>query len=146
MGSARGRRCVVLHKMVHQNLRLLDRCRCQRRAGQHRDEGSAENVQATVGMKQKRAVPSRHIVEADGPEVARAYQLLADTWLQLNEMPEHSHFTYQACDFHDLPAAEENGWLSNEDWNRISTDPFYMVGTWRLMLTYFLTDYRYIFE
>ena len=86
-------------------------------------------------------------VDANGPEVARVYQLLANTWLQLNEMPDNNHFTNQACDFHDLPAADENGWISSDEvWIRITTDPFHMVGTWRLVLTYFLTDYRYIFE
>jgi hypothetical protein len=78
------------------------------------------------------------VVAIDGPEVAAAYELLVGVW-QRNVDSNDNWLEVEACHLWDLDISEEDGqWL----WY----DPQKMFGAWRLMLTYFLTDYRYIFE
>jgi hypothetical protein len=78
-------------------------------------------------------------VTADGPEVAAAYQLLVETWQRnVDTDAQWLDGNFQSCRW--------DSELSDEDWGQLWNDPQKMFGAWRLMLTYFLTDYRYIFE
>lgn len=78
-------------------------------------------------------------VSPDGPEVATAYSLLVSTWQERTETGAHwLEWSDQSC------ATDRN--YSDEEWQKLWEDPQKMYGAWRLVLTYFLTDYRYIFE
>jgi len=78
-------------------------------------------------------------VSADGPEVASVYNLLVETWQQ--NVATEAHWldgNFQSCNMGRA--------LSDEEWGELWNDPQKMKAAWRLVLTYFLTDYRYIFE
>ena len=75
-------------------------------------------------------------------ESPRSYQLLVDTWQRAANDPDSNyHYLKQYCAFYAF-----NFEASEEEWELIYRDHDYMKGTWRLMLAYFLTDHRYIFE
>ena len=78
-------------------------------------------------------------VSLDGPQLSRSYKLLVDTWQRAADDPDSNHYLSQHC-------ALWNYNFTQEEWQRIILDPQYMKGAWRLMLAYFLTDQRYIFE
>ena len=78
-------------------------------------------------------------VDPDGPEVAAVYELLVESWLSnVNADIHWLDGNFQSCN-----VARE---LNDEQWNMLWDDPQRIYGAWRLVLAYFLTDYRYIFE
>jgi hypothetical protein len=78
-------------------------------------------------------------VDANGPEVEAAYALMVNAWQRNVESDAHwLEWSDQSC------ATDRH--FSDEEWELLWQDPQKMYGSWRLVLTYFLTDYRYIFE
>jgi hypothetical protein len=88
----------------------------------------------------------------DDPEIQRTYQLFLETFKELNkldddELPYACRSTQDPLTGKDLPASTKDKPLTDDQWPRqVSTDANHTVRAWMAVLSYLLSDHKFLYE
>ncbi len=104
----------------------------------HAVDGSVADIKANIQALHKYLL--NEDLSVDDPEITRTYQLFLDTWHELNDagdasLPWECQGRIDPSTGVDLPKASQ-----------ITSDPSFTIRSWMAVLSYLLSDYKFLYE